>query len=353
VKDSTGRQNIDNLKSEIRFREKLARQHVDGEVVLADYMAKEDHDVVMKERVTTTFTAMKKLQNNGVPLGPFIELGAERGQRSLVLTNDFNAEGFAVDLSFAQLKTLDYWMEFFNKPKPPLRVCCNAYHLPFQSSSLNFAFCYQFLHHFPDPAPVIKEIHRVLAAGFFYFDEEPYKRFSLKLYRRKVNNKPGKLKKYITFLESFIADQYEIEEEHGIIENDDIPLEDWVKFLEIFDEKRVSFRSASLFSSEMGKVSSMKIRLHKILGGVVSGLVKKKQTRDNNKKTAAKDLYDLLGCPVCVLPGQNGGTDRAPLVRRSDCLKCESCGVNYPIVDNVMILLPQNEIKYLYPKFLG
>ena len=345
------KQNIDNLKSEIMFREKLARQHVTGEVLVEDYMGKENHDAVMRERVTTTFETMKNLQSSGVQLGPFIELGAERGQRSLVLTNDFNVQGFAVDLSFAQLKTMDYWMEFFNKPKPPVRICCNAYHLPFQSNSLSFAFCYQFLHHFPDPAPVIKEIHRVLANGFFYFDEEPYKRFSLKLYRRKVNNKPGKLKKYITFLESFIADQYEIEEAHGIVENDDIPLEEWVKFLEIFDEKRVSFRSASLFTSEMGKVSSLKIRLHKMLGGVISGLVEKKPAQSKNKPGAViKDIYELLACPVCVIPEGNGGPDRAPLVRHGDYLKCESCKAEYPIVDNVMILLPQKEIKELYPE---
>jgi len=353
VKNSTDKQNIDNLKSEILFREKLARQHVDGEIVLDDYMTKGDHDAVMQERVNTTFATMKELQSSGIRLGPFIELGAERGQRSLVLANDFNVEGFAVDISFAQLKTLDYWMEFFNKPKPPLRVCCNAYHLPFQSRSLNFAFCYQFLHHFPDPAPVIKEIHRVLAPGFFYFDEEPYKRFSLKLYRRKVNNKPGKLKKYLTFLESFIADQYEIEEEHGIIENHDIPLDQWIKFMEVFDEKRISFHSASLFTSEMGKVSSLKIRLHKLLGGVISGLVEKKQAQSKNKPGAAvKDLYELLGCPVCKIPGGNGCPDRAPLVRHSGCLRCESCKVEYPIVDNVMVLLPREEIRKLYPQFI-
>lgn len=353
MKDTTGRQNIDNLKSEIRFREKLAAQHVKGDELVEGYIDKEDHDVLMRERVTTTFAAMKKLQDSGVQLGPFIELGAERGQRSLVLTNDFNARGFAVDISFAQLKTLDYWMTFFNKPKPPLRICCDVYHLPFQCNSLNFSFCYQFLHHFPDPAPVIKEIYRVLGEGYFYFDEEPYKRYSLKLYRRKISNKPGKLKKYLEYLESFIAEQYETEEEYGIIENDEIPLEKWVRALDIFAEKKIFLQSASLLYSEMGKASPLKIRLHKMLGGGISALVKKGNGKKKNP-AGEKDLYDLLGCPVCVIPNEGGGPnpDRSPLVRHKDSLKCQSCNVEYPIVDNVMFFLPREEMKELYPQLM-
>lgn len=362
--DSTKKQNLDNLRSEIRFREKLARQHVTGEVLIKDYVNKPFHDVIMRERVAATFDTMKKLKESGVFFDPFIELGAERGQRSLVLTNDFNAQGFAVDISFAQLKTLDYWMKFFEKSRGPIRVCCDAYHLPFQRGSLNFAFCYQFLHHFPTPVPIVKEINRVLSTstGYFYFDEEPYKRFSLKLYRRKKESKhePGKLKKYLNYIESFIADFYETEEEHGIIENDEISLEEWVNFMEIFEKKKFYLHSASLFFSEMEKASPIKIRLHKMLGGIISGLVKKKQGLvEAHQKGVNKDIYDLLGCPVCVIPfhgnsnnNSNNNNDRAPLVRHRDYLTCESCGVEYPVIDNVMLLLPQKELKELYPQFV-
>ncbi|MCP5048495.1 MAG: methyltransferase domain-containing protein [bacterium] len=345
------KQTIDHMKGEIRFREKLVDQHVKGEELVDGYIKKDDHDEVMRERVDTTRKAMKQLQAEGVGLSPFIEVGAERGHRSMVMVNDFGTEGFAVDLSFAQLKTLDYWMKFFDMPKAPVRVCCDVYHLPFQSGSLGFSFCYQFLHHFPGPGPVLKEIHRVLSGGYFFFDEEPYKRYSLKLYRRKVGNTPGTIKKYLRYLESFIAEQYETEEEYGIIENDDIPLSEWLESVEIFDGKRIFLQSASLFRSEMGKVSRFKVRLHKMLGGGISGLVKKEPSIPG-ASYGSEGLYDLLGCPVCVIEDSDTGRDRGPLVKHSDHLKCDSCNVEYPIVENVLILLPISEMKELYPKFV-
>src|SRR5260221_6519816 len=59
----------------------------------------------------------------------------------------------------------------------PVRVCCDAYHLPFRSGSLPFVFCYETLHHFPEPGPIVAEAHRVLApGGTFLFDEEPYRK---------------------------------------------------------------------------------------------------------------------------------------------------------------------------------
>jgi len=351
------KQNIEQRRSEILFREKLARQHVQGEELINGYISKKEHDQVMKERVTTTAGTMKDLQNKGVQLSPFIEVGAERGQRSLVLTNDFNAEGFAVDLSYAQLQTMDYWKKFFDKSKCPIRVCCDIYHLPFQQNSLNFAFCYQFLHHFPTPGPIIKEIHRVLASGHLYFDEEPYKRFSLKLYRRKISNKPGKLKRYLEYIESFIAEQYETEEEYGIIENDEIPLKEWLNVLEIFDEKKVYLKSIDIFVSEVGKSSALKIRLHKMLGGGISALLKKETNYLSVTDPVASgtmDIYNILGCPVCIIATKEdvNGPDRSPLIRHQDYLKCDSCKKEYPIVDNVMFLLPPDEMKELYPQFV-
>jgi len=351
---SKDKQSIDHLKSEIRFREKLARQHVDGEVLIDNYIRKEDHDAMMWERVNTTIIAMKGLKEEGVTLSPFIEVGAERGQRSLVLANDFGAKGFAVDLSLEQLKTLDYWKEFFKKPELPMRVCCNIYSLPFQENSFRFAFCYQFLHHFPSLEPVFREIKRVIAPGqHFFFAEEPYKRYSLNLYRRKINNKPGKIRKILTYLESFIAHQYEVEEEHGIIENDEISLDQWLDALSIFTGKKVYlYSAASLFRSEMSRVSTLRIRLHRMLGGGINALVKKAVGKGGIDNGEERDLYDLLACPECLSNKPEKGLDRAPLKKHGDYLKCRVCEREYPIVDNVIMLLPYPEMKELYPQVL-
>lgn len=85
------RQTINQKRGEIQFRQKLAIQHVGGEIILNDYYTKEDHDKILLERINVTKKEMADLQKNGVILSPFIEVGAERGQRSLVLTNDFQA----------------------------------------------------------------------------------------------------------------------------------------------------------------------------------------------------------------------------------------------------------------------
>jgi SAM-dependent methyltransferase len=118
-----------------------------------------------------TAQAMERLRKRGVALSPYLELGAERGQRALVLENDFGARGAAVDLSLDMLRSTAHYGEVFHKPRMPERICCDAHTLPFRTGSLPFVFCYEFLHHFPTPAPVVKEIHRVLApGGWFFFD---------------------------------------------------------------------------------------------------------------------------------------------------------------------------------------
>ncbi len=96
---------------------------------------------------------------------PYIEIGAERCQRSLVMENDLACTGIALDISFDMLRCCEYYAHRFNKPRLPLRICADAYRLPFASGSVPFMFCYDTLHHFPDPVPVIKELFRVLSPG--------------------------------------------------------------------------------------------------------------------------------------------------------------------------------------------
>ena len=65
----------------------------------------------------------------------------------------------------------------FQKKNAPERICCDANTLPFAQNSLPFVFCFETLHHFPDPTPVVHEIYRVLCpGGWFYFNEEPFKK---------------------------------------------------------------------------------------------------------------------------------------------------------------------------------
>ncbi|MEN4006265.1 MAG: class I SAM-dependent methyltransferase [Methanobacteriaceae archaeon] len=132
---------------------------------------------ILSDRMKKTFEQMILLKESGAVLSPYIEIGAERCQRSLVMENDLKATGAAIDISYDMLKSCDYYKDVFNKSKVPLRICCDANNLPFITNSIPFVFCYETLHHFPDPTPILKEIHRVLSpGGHFFFDDEPYKK---------------------------------------------------------------------------------------------------------------------------------------------------------------------------------
>jgi SAM-dependent methyltransferase/uncharacterized protein YbaR (Trm112 family) len=343
-------QSIDNLKGEIAFRAKLAIQHVSGEVLLPDYYKKEEHDRILSERVNATHDQMRKLAERRIHLSPFLELGAERGQRSLVLVNDFNATGIAADISYQQLTTVEHFGRLFGRPGLPYRVCCDANNLPFRSNSIPFIFCYEFLHHFPSPVPVVKEIHRVLADGYFYFDEEPFKRMlKFVLYRRraKIYSKRALARsKLFRLLEDLISEPSCDEEEHGILENHDIPLSEWMTALKVFDESDITLVSMNRWQSKLDDRLRLSNVPNFLLGGSISGLCRKKVPVPSNSPASVEDL---LGCPNCRTPTHNAGFDRPPLASVSGGLKCVRCGFSYPRRDGVVFLLPPAQLEQLYP----
>jgi len=345
-------QSIENLKGEIEFRAKLSTQHVSGEVLLPDYYKKEEHDRILLERVEATHRRMKELAGLGISFSPFVELGAERGQRSLVLTNDFGAKGIAVDISYHQLKTMEHFSTLFKREKLPLRICCDANHLPFKSNSFPFIFCYEFLHHFPSLQPILKEIHRVASDGYFYFDEEPFKRvMKLPLYRQKAkiySERALRKNKYVSLIESFISDAPCDEVEHGIIENDNISLMEWMSALSVFDQREIDLSSINKLKSKLdGRLRLTNIPNY-LLGGTIAGLCRKKLRLANNGPV---DVSDILGCPNCRTTSNNGSFDRPSLVELGDRYRCSQCGFNYPCRDGVIFLLPRSELQQLYPNF--
>ena len=226
----TDRQNIDNQRGEVIFRRKLVQQQVEEKPVFEDEFSKTDIERILKERMDVTLRAMEELKRKGIELAPYLEIGAERGQRSLVMETDLNLHGAAIDLSYDMLKSCEYYKDVFKK-KLPVRVCTDLYCLPFKPGSIPFVFCYQTLHHFPDPFPVVDELHRILTpGGAFMFDEEPFKRgFHLSLYRTKKvfsnqHRSRGVFRKVFDHLFAEISCN---EEEHGVIENDNISTAEW------------------------------------------------------------------------------------------------------------------------------
>lgn len=343
------RQSLRNLKGEIDFRAKLARQHVRGEIVLPDYYAKEEHDRILLERVKATGEKMTELAHLGVQFSPFLELGAERGQRSLVLTNDFRASGVAADISYHQLGTLDHFSRLFRREKLPTRICCDANHLPFKNNSFPFIFCYGFLHHFPSLGPVMSEIYRVLGDGHFYFDEEPFKRvLKVRLYRQKdkiYSQATLNRHKYRRLIDSFVSDESSDEVEHGIIENADISLAEWRSALSRFHERDVELVSIANVRSKLGD----RLRLNNVgnllLGGKISGLCRKRARAER----PSTDILGLLACPDCTSRNSRDVVERPALVKLAGGFRCSRCGANYPEREGILFLLPRAELEELYP----
>jgi SAM-dependent methyltransferase/uncharacterized protein YbaR (Trm112 family) len=347
------RQHIRNLQGEIAFRAKLARQHVTDEVLLPDYYRREKHDKILRERVEATRAKMAELAHAGVALSPFLELGAERGQRSLVLANDFGATGIAADISYHQLLTLDHFSHLFQRERLPTRVCCDANHLPFRSNAFSFVFCYQFLHHFPSLLPIISEINRVLGDGYFYFDEEPFKRTArLRLYQQehKVYSEATLRKSdRRRLVESFVSEEHSDEVEHGIIENHDITLREWNEALRVFPERDVDLLSVGGAASKLGDRVRGRNLVNLLLGGRIGGLCRKKTSSQQLPPT---DIAEVLGCPGCTT-SVGRAADRPPLSRRGGALVCGECGTTYPEKDGILFLLPRPELEHLYPDLAG
>ena len=347
-------QNIDHLKGEIEFRKLLAEQHVTGKMLLPDYYDKEQHDRILLERINTTAADIRKLAARDTVLSPFLELGAERCQRSLVLANDFGATGCAVDISYHQLQSAGHFARLFDKPKLPLRVCCDVNHLPFRNNSFPFAFCYEFLHHFPSPRPVLEEIYRVLANGVFFFSEEPYKRPAIPLYkqRHKIYSQATLRKsKMRRFLEKYISEDCCDEREHGIIENDDITLRDWIKALAVFDARTVHISSiGNRIRTELGAGITLKNLPNLLLGGGISGICTKNPA---DARVAVTNLADLFVCPDCLAGPTGSRTEQPPLEKTGDHLRCPRCGSSFPVIEDVTFLLPTRLMRELYPEFAG
>ncbi len=124
----------------------------------------------------------------GATLSPFLELGAETGANSLLLTNDLHADGLALDLSRDALAALPAYAAELRYDRQPHRAWGDAHGLPLRNGALPFAVVWGTLHHFTDPRPVLAELRRVLAPGALLLvgDEPVRRRLSLHLTRTRT-----------------------------------------------------------------------------------------------------------------------------------------------------------------------
>jgi ubiquinone/menaquinone biosynthesis C-methylase UbiE/uncharacterized protein YbaR (Trm112 family) len=341
-----------NQKGEIEFRKMLFRQQIDGECIFDDEYDSKNIEKILSERMRKTYKQIGLLKERGVALSPYLEIGAERCQRSLVMENDLEASGAAVDISYDMLKSCAYYKEAFNKSRVPLRVCCDANNLPFMSGSIPFVFCYETLHHFPDPFPIVKEIYRVLSpGGHFFFNDEPYKKIlhanlynAEKLYSNKKINS-SKFRKIRNILDIFFSKKTCNEVEHDIVENDDISIKTWKKTLGLFEEKNIKLHSNAIaknINSDLFYPNNyLKFLLAYFFGGDISGICRKSGSLIKN----GISIQDVLICPSCSKKGYE-----SKLSQKNTLLVCRKCGNTYPIIDDVVFLFSQNKLEELYPE---
>lgn len=330
-------------EGEIRFRACGARAEIEGEI-------QEELKQLVEQRLHYSRQVFQRLEGKGVCFSPFLEIGTERGVRSLLLVHTTRADGFATDISFHSLESIPFWKERLGLSGSPTLVCCDAYELPFRSNAFPFVFCFQTLHHFPDPTPILKEIYRVLApGGYFYFDEEPVKRFlCLNLFRTRRVKDFSLLERALADLGllSYIAEAYwgsGVEAKWGIVENQSITLGQWEEMLAIFDSGGLEFDLPwggypikDLLQGLVGSSSSERI-IARLFGASLKGLYR--AGKEGAHTLSGCQLTDLLGCPNCwSTRSAQGMRDRPSLALEGDSLRCLSCGKRFERKGGVWLL---------------
>jgi ubiquinone/menaquinone biosynthesis C-methylase UbiE len=313
------------------------------------------------ERVLAAYTAQNlnrgSLIRKHLPfigeVTPFLEIGACAGQTSYLLANQFDAAGFALDISADALRWGRELMAQWNLSRAPVRTAGDAVNLPFRDNSLRLVLAYQMLSQFMDIERVFVEVKRVLApGGVFLFGEEPLRRAAtLRLYRAPYERqmKPWERKLNDWGLLGYVVRDVigaHQEESFGIRQNHRMNLRDW----DLLVRKHFAEHQYEIFVPERGwgervvKRAATQLdplgspwRSARLLGGTITAFCKK---GGSTALTFRPEQFEtVLRCPDC----------RGALSRdRDDALVC-ACGYSAPDEGGVYNLLPSAERRELYP----
>ncbi len=114
--------------------------------------------------LTYGYDDVYKLTVDKVAPGTLVDIGSGAGRQSVNLA----ARGFSVvgvELSWAGIVAARKWAEH-NKQRV-LFVQADVEQLPFKDRAFDYAFCGLIFHHFPDQAPLVKEVARVVEKNVF------------------------------------------------------------------------------------------------------------------------------------------------------------------------------------------
>lgn len=288
------------------------------------------------------------------PLTPFLEIGANAGHTSLMLMNEFNADGFALDISADSLRHGYALMDQWNVSRGPIRMAGDALRLPFKDNSLRAVLAFQMLSQFMDIEAVFLEVKRVLMpGGVFIFAEEPLRRLAtLRLWRTPYYEqmKPWERRLSDWGILSFLVQDVigaGQEESFGIRQNHSMNLGHWHTLV----TKHFTSHEYRMFVPERGPweraVKKLAIRLDphrsewraaRLLGGTLSAACRK---AGDGTSTSMPDRFEtLLRCPDC-----GGNVTR----NAQDAIVCTACPYTAPLEGGVYNLLNSADRSELYP----
>ncbi len=288
------------------------------------------------------------------PMSPFLEIGANAGHTSYMLANEFDAEGFALDLSADALRYGAALRDAWGFDRTPVRIAGDALNLPFRDGSLRLVMAFQMLCQFMDIESVFLEVKRVLApGGVFFFAEEPLRRLlSLNLYRCPYYEtmKPWERRLHDRGLLGFLVKDVigaAQEASFGIRQNHSLNLKGWHRLVQKhFVDHRYEMFVPNRGWAE-GAVKSLATRLDphrsvwtaaRLLGGTLAAVCRK--AGEETGLEARPDRFEeLLRCPDC-----HGALARDA----EDALFC-GCGYRAPNEGGVYNLLRSAEKQELYP----
>lgn len=335
-------QSIKSKLGEVSFRKILTSQHLGKKLYFEGQPNEKQIIKILRERVTNSHKIFKELTRKKVTLSPFLEIGAEKCQRAALLTSKFNAQGFALDLSFESLKSAPIFAKELNLGKLPTLICADAENLPFTNNSIPFVFAFETLHHFPKPDIVLAEMKRV-SSEYIFFSEEPVKQLlNLGIWRRDFNlNLIEKILKKM-YLLPFLSKLGGSESSYNVMENE-FSIKQWQNALRGY--KKLQIMLEPVFWGPKAKFDVkddnwpinllMKI-LIAVEGGGITVLAKMK------KEDRAIQKNNLLICPVCK---------KSSLKMDLKIVNCLSCKTHYPIYNKVIIMLAPRLRNTLYPNF--
>lgn len=343
------RQPLAAKRAEVRLRARLSAQHLGRKAHFAQEYTQREMAQILRQRAQLAKREFARLARE-TPLSPFLEIGAEYGQASLVLVNEFEAHGVASDIAAAPLQALPHSAHTLGYSKLPRLVVLDAESIPFPNASFPFVFCSQTLHHFPHPRSVTSEVERVLMPGgvFFMADEPVGQRANLGLWRR-----PTKLRWWEKLLKAslilpFVSRIGKTEVDHGVIE-DHPTLAQWRDALSLFQKVKTTITPVPFGPLGSLEMTSPLNRLFLFfLGGGIQAVASKTGVLARHKPRP----FPQLACVSCWVGG-GMRRDRPRLTATPTGLTCPNCHARYPQVGGIPYILEKRIRLRLYPKLRG